>query len=198
MCAPRGHLGAPRVHPARSPATQPCGHPAQRPRVPAPCPGGAHAGRPHSRRLGSRPPPVYLRLSPCRCRGRSSRAHPPRAAACRWAAVVGGSVAGPRQGRRLPQVAGRGEEAHAAGWALRPRHGWQGATVCILHLARQVRVMAAATRGGGQERLRAGAPGRALRTQGRRPFVAGVGVGTPILTGVSGKTCALPPTVWEM
>lgn len=90
------------------------------------------------------PAPLYLRQSLGRCRGRSSAAHPPRAAACcpgSTRSVGPGVLRGSSGGRvdrllplrrRLPKDAG-GEGS--ALQALRAHHVWQEATACILHLS---------------------------------------------------------------
>lgn len=150
VCAPTDHLTVAREHPRGS-------RPAALSRSEAPPPtlpslGSLCAPSPHPRgRRGcgsgsaaNLPAPLYLRQSPGRCRGRSSPAPPPRAAACcpgSTRSVGPGVLRGSSGGRvdrllplrrRLPKDAG-GEGS--ALQALGSHRVWQEATACILHLS---------------------------------------------------------------
>lgn len=165
---PRGHLGAAPVHPRGHQGPRVC--PRRSPDSPACAPAGTRAGsapraeaRPGAplwprvsvpfggggERCGARAEPAgppYLRPPLGRCRGRSSPARRPRAAACRprrprsW---VRGSAVDPGVARvdplllvAAPPAGGRrgGGEAALQARALRPGPGWHRATRCILHL----------------------------------------------------------------
>lgn len=130
--APRGHLRAPRAGaPRRDLSPQP-GPPLQ-PRSLRPPRRGAGSRRAAS----TQPARRYLRRPPGRCRGRSSRARPPRAAACRPRRPAASWSVGSRWsgGRRLPKDARRRREARAQAPAPRSRHAWHEATQFILHPA---------------------------------------------------------------
>lgn len=91
-----------------------------------------------ARAVPNLPAPLYLLLSLGRCRGRSSRERPARAASCRSGrpTSVGPRVAQPLL-RALPACQGRRRRGKRApqSRALRPHHVWHQATVCILHLS---------------------------------------------------------------